>query len=81
MKFFSKIFQNFSYKSSYKFKFNLFFFRNMLSLKFNHLNNPHIFLPLKFLKIKIFKNNYTLKEVYLVLLIVVMLLVLSITLI
>ena len=57
MKFFSKIFQSFKYKSSINFKFNLFFLRNMLSTAFEHLNVTHIFLPRKFLKLKIFKNS------------------------
>ena len=66
MKFFSKIFQNFKYKSSINFKLNLFFCRNMLSTSFNHINNIHIFLPLKYLKIKIFKNNMKINNSYLI---------------
>ena len=69
MKFFSKIFQSFKYKSSINFKFNLFFLRNMLSTAFEHLNINHMFLPVKFLKLKIFKNNIKLN--FLILLLVI----------
>lgn len=57
MKFFNNFFSNLRSRAYLKFSQNIFFIRHMLSLELQHTLMPHIFLPLKSLKIKFFSTS------------------------
>lgn len=63
MKFFNNFFSTIYSRAYIKFNNNIFFLKNMLSLQLNHTLIPHLFIPMKTLKIK-FINNVKFNVLY-----------------